>query len=175
MEIKGINLSPIREKQWLRSNYRNLILLIVSITLSSALSIGIILTINPLEKLSLENQNSINVLKEKVRKEELAISQLKNSQQNINIRYLQKQDLTKFIDYLTSFPVNGVIETSQLYKEDGVKIKISGQLTNDIAFEKITQQIKNNKYSYKLENFQTNENNKVDFSLNITLTGNNNE
>ncbi|QLB21113.1 hypothetical protein A6B43_06055 [Vespertiliibacter pulmonis] len=169
MEIKGIDLSSIREQRWLRKNYINLIEWIASIVISSALSIGIIIETIPLRNLSLENKKTLNIIKERIRKEELAISQLKNNQQNININYLQKEDLKKFIDYLTDFPVNGIIETSQLYEENGVKIKINGKLTNDSSFEKITKQIKNNNYSYKLENFQTNEDNKIEFSLNIKL------
>lgn len=175
MEIKGIDLSPIRENKWERKNYKNIILLITIMILSLILSIGIIFITKPLKKMALENKNAINLTKEKIKKEELNISQLKNNQKRTNINHLQKQDFKKFIDYLTQFPANGIIEISQLYEENGAKIKINGKLTNEAIFEKIIQQIKNSNYRYKIENFQTNEKSKFEFSLTITLTGNNNE
>lgn len=171
MEWQGINLSGYRQQQWVKGSLRRLSLL--GFTIVIAIITAIILwhiTQSYQQQLS-QYQQQTGQLQTQLRQLEQQYQQLRSRQANKQPAvYLTKQTLQQFIDYLNQLSVQGVIDISQLYIENGAKLKLIGQLMHQTQLERLTQQLKQLGYPYRFDQVQTHEQDQLSFSLIIQFT-----
>lgn len=165
----------MHEQNWLKKHIINLCYITLNIIFSIVIASVILFFSIPAEKEYQHTQNKLHATQNKINQLTKRIAELKNTQTQTVSTYLTKKHLTDFLDYLSHFPIAGSLEISQITQDEEAKIKISGKLHRQTDFEHITQQLKQQNMPYKIDNFQRNEKNKIDFNLIITLTGNKDE
>lgn len=170
MVWQGINLSHYHEQKWLKLAIKHLVLLLITLIIGISLAISI-WQFNQTQSLQTkQQQKSIINLSQKIQQQKQAISQLKNQQTSNKVTYLEKDDITQFIQDISQLNLGGFIENIHFLKESSPQIKLLGKLFNEEGLDSLIEQFKKKRYLYKLEHFQKDEHHQFEFSLLITLS-----
>lgn len=180
MEWYNLNLTNYRQKIWLKTAYRNLILFGITALIALLIAGFLWLTSCQIQQNFYQNQQQIERLNNQLQQTEQQIQQRKAQQsQQITPTHLTKKELADFLHYLSHFSIKGILENSQLYSDENsnenAKIKIVGNIQQQSDLEQITEQLKQQNRSYKLDYLQRNEQQQFEFSLTIPLQENSNE
>lgn len=170
MEWHGINLSDYHEQKWLKQSIKSLWLTIFTIIVAAIIAVWVLFETQHLANTEQKISSEISQLNRNLQQFEQKIHLLKNQHSQMQFTYIEKQEVQQFIRYLTEIPVKGFIENVQLYLDNGIKLKMVGKMTNENTFEIITQQLKQENFTYKIDHFEKNEQDQLEFSLIINLT-----
>lgn len=174
--IKGIDLSGYHRRNWYKQAVKNLLGLAVMFTLSLAVAGGLSYFAWQSDITLHQQATQLQKLQRQAESTDKQIAQLRQQQQSKQApSYLQPTSVSQFIQQLSEISVHGALEMSQLYTDNGAKLKLLGTLTNAHQFEQLLAPLKQQKRSYKIEQFQTDEKNQLTFSLLIELAGEKNE
>ncbi|QIM63578.1 hypothetical protein A1D29_09905 [Pasteurellaceae bacterium Orientalotternb1] len=176
MEWYGIDLSHNRQQIWLKKTVKNAIVIVLTTIITITISIWIWLASGQLHTEFYQTKDTINKLHLQIADYEQQIHQIKQHQQNYKKPiYLKEKTVEQFIAYIQKMPIQGIIEIAYLYIDEIPKLKLVGKIKEQTELEKITKQLNQLNYSYKVDNFKINEQSEYEFILIIALEEEKNE
>lgn len=170
MERLGVDLSGYSLVKWKQKSKTSLICLGITLLLSLTFSLAIFyFSLEHIAQYQEVNQ-SVTQLNQQITQMERELEQVKQGTiQYKTSSYLIPSATSQLLDQLNQLGIKGVIESSQIYFDGKPILKLSGRLANLTQFDTFIQPLKQQKREYKVENFQTNEKNQLEFSLLISI------
>lgn len=167
MEWFGLNLSNYRQREWVNTTTRNLWLLCFCITLSICLAFSLWVwaqnmqqTIQSVKK---QREQQISILNKYQNK----IDEMKKQQSDHFVQNsIEKTDIARLIIFIRNLPLNGGLEIIKLEHQEKLTLSVSGKLSS-ADFQQFEQQLKSERYSYKILHLQSSEQSQLEFQLHI--------
>lgn len=168
MEWYGINLNNQRQKEWLKVSLRSIATIFIIFILSSLSALGL------WQKGLQQNANNrtlqaeLQQMDKKLTQINQQIAGLKNQESGQQHNTLTPSELRHFLQLLNSLPIKGGLDYAQITAIENRKINLAGKLSpND--FSLLEQFLKQQKYAYKVEHLQTNEQHRLEFNLSLSI------
>ena len=171
MEWRGINLTDFRVKRWRQNIYRQCYGLLSIGMAATGLAIYL-----QLSALQIADKNRPLISHNQQLKTELEQLNRKLKQgRNLSVTHtsetLTEKQVIAFLDLLQHLPLTqGGVDVVTLEYHDVPSMTVAGRLMESTQFEQLEKYLSEHKvFKFSLVNFQINEQNQVEFSLNIVL------
>lgn len=171
MEWQGINLTDWRVKQWKRKIYNRCCWLFTFSMIAFCLAIYLQLSAWQISQQNRPLVSQNQQLKIDLERLNSKLEQGKSLASVHSSETLSESQINSFLDLLQSLPLaQGGVEAVMLEHNEIPSMTISGILLQSIQFERLEKYLSEQKaFKYSLVNFQINEQNQVEFSLNVVL------
>lgn len=166
---KGINLTAFHQEKWGEIHTKVVIKLLLTVFLSLFIfSVTLIYQQNT----TVKQQLLVDQIQQKKQMLSLLEQKIEQSKQTHTLdlnTLLDTKIVTKFNYLIQQVPIKaGGISDIRFYYDNGTKIKMIGKYEKQQEFSTLEKFLEEKGFSIKVENLQTNEKSKTEFSLIIT-------